>query len=352
MGGWVYALRASDGVLAWRFLAAPQDRQVGVFNQLESVWPVHGAVLVQNETLYVAAGRSTYLDGGIVLYRIDPITGKELSHEVVSFIDPETDRQTGKEDKKIYGNDMEGTTTDILCGDGESVFMKHLHFNREGKRTEELKPHLLSVTGLLIDDWFVRTYWLLDSEISGGWGAWATAAGRSPSGRILSFDAKQVYGYGRPNPQNGRVGHRANQYVLFREENPIADATSGSHTPAASNAAEEAGPWSKEISLVVRAMVLANDKLVIAGPPDVAEKSEGILSYLNEENALASRRGDKGSLLQIVSAENGELLAGYELDCTPIFDGLATAGGRLYLSTQEGRVVCYGENRPRHDLPK
>ncbi|MHC4560701.1 MAG: outer membrane protein assembly factor BamB family protein, partial [Planctomycetota bacterium] len=77
--GWVYSLRASDGRLAWRFRAAPQERQVGVFDQLESVWPVHGAVLVQNDTLYFTAGRSTYLDCGIVLYRLDPCTGKELS---------------------------------------------------------------------------------------------------------------------------------------------------------------------------------------------------------------------------------------------------------------------------------
>jgi len=95
--GWVYALSAADGRLVWRFRAAPQERQVCVLDQLESVWPVHGAVLIQNDTLYATAGRSTYLDGGIVLYRLDPATAKVLGRTVVSDLDPDTGKQTGFE---------------------------------------------------------------------------------------------------------------------------------------------------------------------------------------------------------------------------------------------------------------
>ena len=40
--GYVYCLRAADGVLAWRFRAAPIDRRLVAFDQVESVWPVHG----------------------------------------------------------------------------------------------------------------------------------------------------------------------------------------------------------------------------------------------------------------------------------------------------------------------
>ncbi|MHB8901035.1 MAG: outer membrane protein assembly factor BamB family protein, partial [Thermoguttaceae bacterium] len=56
--GWVYSLRADDGQLAWRFRAAPETRLIGAFGQLESAWPVHGSVLVENGTAYLAAGRS------------------------------------------------------------------------------------------------------------------------------------------------------------------------------------------------------------------------------------------------------------------------------------------------------
>ncbi len=38
--GWVYSVRASDGELAWKFLAAPRDMKHMAFDQVESVWPV------------------------------------------------------------------------------------------------------------------------------------------------------------------------------------------------------------------------------------------------------------------------------------------------------------------------
>ncbi|KPK48168.1 MAG: hypothetical protein AMK72_07390, partial [Planctomycetes bacterium SM23_25] len=77
--GWVYSLRADDGALAWRFRAAPENRSVVSYGQVESAWPVHGSVLVEDGAAYVAAGRSSYLDGGVYLYRLDPLTGKKLS---------------------------------------------------------------------------------------------------------------------------------------------------------------------------------------------------------------------------------------------------------------------------------
>jgi outer membrane protein assembly factor BamB len=52
------------------------DRLIGAFGQLESAWPVHGGVLVQNGTAYFAAGRSSQLDGGIYLYGVDAATGE------------------------------------------------------------------------------------------------------------------------------------------------------------------------------------------------------------------------------------------------------------------------------------
>ncbi len=55
--GHVYCLRASDGMLVWRFRAAPVDRRLMAWEQLESVWPVHGSVLVREGVAYVIAGR-------------------------------------------------------------------------------------------------------------------------------------------------------------------------------------------------------------------------------------------------------------------------------------------------------
>jgi len=107
--GYVYCLRASDGALMWRFRAAPQDRRLFSYGQLESVWPVHGSVLVDERPLerdgarrnanldsasapsgdgarsiaYFAAGRSARLDGGIRLYALDVGTGQVLHQAAV-----------------------------------------------------------------------------------------------------------------------------------------------------------------------------------------------------------------------------------------------------------------------------
>ncbi|MHC4253107.1 MAG: outer membrane protein assembly factor BamB family protein, partial [Planctomycetota bacterium] len=80
--GWLYCVRASDGELAWRFKDLP-DRLVGALGQLESAWPISGSVLVLDDKVYAAAGRSSYLDGGIVLYCLDPATGELLKSRSV-----------------------------------------------------------------------------------------------------------------------------------------------------------------------------------------------------------------------------------------------------------------------------
>ena len=62
--GWVYCL-TTDGDLVWRYRAAPLDRRAMAFEQLESLWPVHGSVLVHEDSVYCVAGRSIFLDGGL-----------------------------------------------------------------------------------------------------------------------------------------------------------------------------------------------------------------------------------------------------------------------------------------------
>jgi len=346
--GWVYCLRADDGLLAWRFRAAPQERQAGVFEQLESVWPVHGAVLVQNHTLYVTAGRTSYLDGGIVLYRIDPTSGKELSRTPVYHLDPESGQQTGVE--PTQGFDMEGTGSDILVGDGESVFLRHFTFDRNGQEIDEKIPHLFSITGLQLEEWFVRSYWILGTQTGAGWGSWAKPVGQAPTARILSFDENHVYGYGRETIASAATGHRADAYHLFSKDRiatPTEPAAGDPKNQRRGNAKAKvpasAPVWSDARSLIVRAMVLAGDRLVVAGPPDLTEKDPALLAYQNEEEALAGFRGERGVSLRIVSATDGATLSEQKLQAMPIFDGMSAADGNLYISLRDGTVQCWGK---------
>jgi outer membrane protein assembly factor BamB len=118
--GWAYCLDVSDGTEIWRFLAAPQDRQVGAFGQVESAWPVHGSIVVQNDVTatqprplaYLTAGRSTYLDGGISVYALDPLTGRVQHETSLEGPRPNPFEDTGG------GGYMDGAKSDILVSDG------------------------------------------------------------------------------------------------------------------------------------------------------------------------------------------------------------------------------------------
>ena len=107
--------------------------------------------------------------------------------------------------------------------------------------------------------------------------------------------------------------------------------------------------WSDELAVQATAMALANKTLFVAGPPDVIDEEQAakLLRVPETMQKLAEQEaafeGKRGSFLVAVSAVDGQQLAAYRLDSAPIFDGLAAASGRLYLSTMDGKVVCCGE---------
>ncbi len=337
--GWVYCLSAETGELVWRMQAAPTDRWVCSYERLESIWPTHGSVLIQNDTLYVTAGRSSYLDGGIVLYRVDPISGKALSRTVLYHLDPQTGKQLTTEARF----NMDGTTNDVLVGDGERVYLKYFAFDKDGKQTQEAVPHLFSITSLLDEEWFVRTYWLIGKGRPGaGWGQWADAAQQSPFGRILCFDDNKVYGYGRVQVQNGPVGHQADAYHLFRSDLPANrnEAPADNAKKPRVSFLKPKPDWSTFDSLVVRAMVKGSNALAVAGPPDVGKKAPEILAYLNVRDVLEAYRGDRGVFLRFVSLDDGQTLGEMKLPAMPVFDGMVAANGRLFISLKDGSIVC------------
>jgi hypothetical protein len=72
--GYVYAFHPKTGTLRWRFLAARADQRLVNSGQLESVWPCVGAVLHEG-SIVVAAGISPELDGGGLVWGLDPESG-------------------------------------------------------------------------------------------------------------------------------------------------------------------------------------------------------------------------------------------------------------------------------------
>jgi len=308
--GWAYCLRAADGRLVWRRRAAPCERLVGAFGQLESAWPVHGSILVKDDVAYLAAGRSSYLDGGIYLCALDPVTGKVLNSRVLYSPDPETDKMPAGDAKTVPG-----VLGDILVSDGSSIYMRQEKVFTEGPEDES---HLLVTAGFRDDSWFNRTRW---------------AVGAVTHAQLLVFDEQTVYGV-QAYPGTGRSaffypGDKG--YLLF----------AGRLKPQR-GAGRKKGPerlWAIRVPVRVTAMVLANQTLFAAGPPDVVPG----------DDPYAAFEGRRGAKLWAVSAADGEKLAEYDLKSEPVFDGMAAAGERLYMTTAASEVLCFSAGYRRDE---
>jgi outer membrane protein assembly factor BamB len=336
--GWVYCLWAETGELAWRFHAAPHERQVSAFGQFESAWPVHGSVLIENDAtaslsrpvVYFAAGRSSYLDGGIRLYGLDPVSGEVLHQAVLEGpgSDPFTEKGTA--------GYMDGSMSDILVSDGADIYlyqnrfrgdltqvetpMQNLRAEGGGHRIFTPAPergspgrHLIPTAGFLDDSFNEGTFWTYSEK----WPGWTRVMGGVPFyGQIMVFDDRSVYGanyyYEMVRVRRGIMPERKGYRIFARDHDAGEDA------------------WSVFVPVRTMAMVLAGNRLFFAGTPDLVP----------EEDPLAGYEGRLGGVLWAVSADTGKKLAVYKLDAPPVFDGLIATPGKLFITTTDGGVLC------------
>ena len=191
-----------------------------------------------------------------------------------------------------------------------------------------------------------------------------------PAGRILAFDQDRVYGYGR-KPQyyvnasvleyhlfaadkrvaaeaaqrvrtaNGRMNARSDRRNAnssdwkLRRAFPIEDLTAARYQWALDQPA-----------LQIRAMLAAPDHLFVAGHPDFIDERRALRLPDEEDvrNGLQRQaealEGRHGGRLWVVSKTDGQPAARYRLESPPVFDGLAAAESRLFLSARDGSVLC------------
>jgi hypothetical protein len=96
---------------------------------------------------------------------------------------------------------------------------------------------------------------------------------------------------------------------------------------------------------------LTDGALFAAGPPDVEDEEQSVVSLAEPDTQQklaeqsAAFEGARGAVLLAVAPDDGRRLAAYRLDSLPRFDGMIAAGGRIYLSTVDGKVLCLGSER-------
>lgn len=342
--GTVTCLRLSDGARVWRFMAAPEQLRTLAYDQMESVWPVAGNVLVQNGVAYVSAGRSTYLDGGMMLYGLDPATGKVVHKTALANEHAAIEENTGNVDrKKLTQNatdirtfnspdksdafSMEGNINDVLVGDGSNVFLRHMKFDRAIKRQDEFSRHLFSTSALLDDAENHRSHWVLGSgdfsrtPVAYSWIAnrgreWSGVGLNSPYGMFLSFDDETAY----------CVRSKWGSYTLYAQATePVADSKAMGRDFVKFDRTIH---WEIETPLRPRAMIHAADKLFITGIAPIEGNPTGV--WENPE---------KGALW-IASTKDGATVNAVLLDSWPVWDGMAAIGDDIIVSMADGSVVC------------
>jgi len=88
--------------------------------------------------------------------------------------------------------------------------------------------------------------------------------------------------------------------------------------------------WRTLIPMLVRGMLLADKTFFIAGPM-IGKNLDG----------LAELDTIQPGSFWAVSAADGEVLSRYKLAASPVLDGMTAAGGRLYMATTDGKVLCF-----------
>ena len=364
--GYVYCLRADDGALAWRFLAAPADKRIASFDQVESVWPVHGSVLVRDGVAYVAAGRSTYLDGGIRLWGLDPATGKILHRTTLSGPLPD-----GKEVKRDVAFFVRGANSDVLVSEGEAIYMRQKRLTPSLKQEHpevlstkgesDVGLHVFSTAGLLDGSWYNRTFWMYSKR----WPGFQLANQAPKSGQLLCVDGKNTYGvkvFYRRNVHSTMFFPAREGYLIFADRNdnePQIVGEPGSRKPLAwlpqsdydrarggqirklgslafgldkmiGYTRAEPALWAAWVPVRARAMVKAGHTLFLAGQPDV----------LDAKDPYAAFEGRKGARIVAISAGDGKQLTSRDLDVPPAFDGMIAVKGKLLIALTDGSLVC------------
>ena len=331
--GYVYALHADSGELAWEFRASPVDERIVAYGQVESPWPVPGSVMVRGKTAYFVAGRQQLADGGVLVFAVDPLTGeKRWVHRLDEM--PQKGDPTGKNPYKgFYENSgLEFDPVDIIHAEGKGIAMSRWILSSAGK--------LVSV-----DKW--NAFAKLDTGGGAVWvprGSWTYGArhqdrfkGEAPRRPLVVFRDGQVYG-----ELNGSTD-------IFRRD---FDAKSVKKFNGKWITGWQAGRDARDGKKPFRThRVAAGSKWTVDVFTPALKKQKKVkygTQLYNDIHALALAGNSrlyavhKDGRLKVIDTAKGAVIASRKVP-SPMWDGLAVAEGKVFLSTLSGEVLCLGE---------
>ena len=261
---------------------------------------------------------------------------------------------------------MEGALEDLMVSDKhKNLYMMRIKFDgalkrqptKRGSALGELEmthDHMIATGGFLDDTNFDRIYWMHGNE----WPGFHLAQHASKSGQMVVFDDKATYAvkfFYRRHQWSPKFTPGKRGYLLFsddidsqpkfltgRDKQPKVrwlpkEAYTDNYRRGGRTVDKGTGyistkppRWKTFIPTRVRAMLLAGDKLIVAGPPD----------KLVSGDPLAAFEGRAGAVLQIFSTSDGKAVLSIELKSSPVFDGISLAGEKLYICTEDKKLIC------------
>jgi outer membrane protein assembly factor BamB len=316
--GFVYALRASDGALAWRFRAAPERRLMAVTDRVESAWPLPGATLIHDGTLYGLAGRITGADGGMPMFALDPMTGAMKWRRVVGrTTNPKL--ATGGDPKLYYWIEPEGQlSNNHLVGDGNVIRLPDQHFAWDFRASdgEQIVPD--AVQGVRLSTFTSHFPWLGYDRPTWSYtfhGFDIHPEYRHPyeSGTMMAYAGTNEVGIVCKRLRKEQVTELIPTRVDDAQKN-WEDKTRGEL------------PWKPlRLSTDVHALVIAGTDALIGGMDFALNPTKGRLIALSLKTGVESQR--------------------IELPALPTYDGVAVARGMVFVSLQDGTLLCFAGQR-------
>jgi len=286
--GWVYALRLADGTLAWRNLAAPAVRRIMVEGQLESAWPAMASVTISDDTVCAAAGRHNLAEGGIVVTAFDLRSGKKKWQKETSHRD--------------LTNPLTGGAYEPLS-EPYSV-------------TPDPRPGAAAFGGWLVRD---RSAVQIDRL-----GAFDVNSGRAAAMFDDRLKAKYV-GPLRPLKNRSRRPH-FDQWLLAADDgkrfcgitaNALVQVEGDKTSPLTG------APAAADIAAIASA---GTDWVVLARPP------------ANQNTVVDGK-------WVLIDKATTRVRAERRFPGSPVPHGLAVANGRVFITTNAGRLLCIGPQR-------
>lgn len=337
--GWVYCLRALDGQLVWKFNGLPNPSLICDGGQLESAWPVNGSVMVYQKTFYFAAGRSSFLDGGIAVFGLDPLSGRMKHSRIMQG--PYRDNSRNFPIQAPGQFQLEGFRSGIFSSVNNTLFIRQQAFKPDltPVKLGDLKTyHLMASAGFLDAFPQHRTYWTVDLNFR--YGGPTGKFGAGPAGDVIAFDGTRFYeirGYppGRNLVGRGRGMNPVSTYSVF------SGSMTGKNEKGAWTGSRRtipaAGSWKKHWSVSTPFAGHA----IAASPTTVLAAGVPLLEEYSKDDTNASYAGRRGGVALLLDAATGEKLQELRLAVAPAWDGIAIAHNHYFICLKDGSLICF-----------